>query len=247
MKALFSFSVVAVIVVIIAFGVFLSKDAAGVYLSSLPVTERHSERMTRIKEGGFTDEQEDLPQLSSLSENGVYSRGFTEGDLSDAEAVMFSLGFSSREEVLSFLSDAPLISLASPLSTEQLAELFCLIVDFSEEAFGVEGRLEKLYFRREGESLLVRAQADMSLNFLTKLLGTDLLPARAEVSLLIPFCIKNSEITAYYEEILFCFDGCSLPEIMLSFGSDTTGGECGTKRFFADAVGNVIGNACFSG
>lgn len=247
MKVLFALSMVTVILLTTALGVFAAKDADDVNLSALPVIERQSEKKEERKDVEKIEKGEELPTLYSLSERGIYARSFAEGELPDADDAMFALGFSTREEVLSFLSDAPLLSLDSPLGAEELAVLFYLIVDFSEEAFCVQGRLESVSFLREGESLIVRADVDLSLDFLTRMLGVDILPARAEVSLLIPFCLKNSEITAYYEEMKVCFDGCTVPEMMLSFGYERTGEGNGTKRFFADAVGNVIKNACFSG
>ena len=248
MKVLFALSMVTVILLTTALGVFAAKeDADAAYLSALPVIERQSEKKEERKDVEKIEKGEELPTLYSLSERGVYARSFAEGELPDTDDAMFALGFSSREEVLSFLSDAPLLSLDSSLGAEELGILFYLIVDFSEEAFCVQGRLESVSFLREGESLIVRADVDLSLNFLTRMFGVDILPERAEVSLLIPFCLKNSEITAYYEEMKVCFDGCTVPEMMLSFGYERTGEGNGTKRFFADAVGNVIKNACFSG
>ena len=247
MKVLFVLSMVTVILLTTALGVFAAKDADDAYLSALPTTERQSEKKEERKDIEIMENGETLPTLYSLSERGVYARSFAEGELPDTDDAMFALGFSTREELLSFLSGAPLLSLDSPLGTEALAVLFYLIVAFSEEAFCVRGRLESVSFLREGDSLIVRADVDLSLDFLTRMLGVDILPARAEVSLLIPFCIKNSEIIAYYEEMTVCFDGCNVPEMMLSFGYERTGEGNGTKRFFADAVGNVIKNACFSG
>ena len=194
----------------------------------------------------ITEEIEYLERpLINLPEEGIYRRVFTE-ESSEGEMVQ-DLGFESREEVLSMLTESPLVSLSSPLNVDELASLFYLIVSLADEDAPAQARMERITFYRRETMLLFRVEGRVDLRRFRKKYRMDFLPEEAEVSLTIPFYLKDAELSANYEEIVARFDGCVLPEMFLSCSYDVSANGKDFKRFFAEAVGNVIRNACFSG
>ena len=194
----------------------------------------------------LAEAEEGEPPLCTLSGSGQYTRIFEKEDFPDDRKAMNKLGFESKEEVLSFLTVDPLISLRSPLMSEELGELFYLILSLSKGSTPVDGSLEKITFMKKGENLLVYAEIEISFERLRGGYGLDFFPEKARLSAMIPFDIQNSEISAYYEKVFICCDECDLSDALLSIGCGAVTGEKSGKCFLVDAVGNVIRNACFS-
>lgn len=177
--------------------------------------------------------------------DGVYARTF-EGSV-DVEGVMTALGFSSEEEVMSYLTESPLQPPRSSLDPSSLADLFRLIVKLCDEYYPLDGRVRTISFVKKGSELSLSAEVDLALEYLAKKCHLDFLPVRGVVSVSIRYTIENAQLSAHNGDICLCLEGCNVPDGVVSLFfhcSDKTGQ---TKALLADMVGNVIENACFSG
>ena len=208
-----------------------------------------------IEDGTYSDSsaEDDANDLCeyeerALAEEGVlYSCNFKNDGTVDLEKTMAELGVKSREEVMSLLGTTPLVSLHLPFASRELALVYYLIVALSKGTVPVDGDLEKISFIARGNELVLFAELFLSFSRFKTESGFYFLPENAEASVSISFCLKNSEISVLCDKIEVYFDGCLLPDVLLSSGCDVALGREGGERFFACAVGNVVRNACFSG
>ena len=165
----------------------------------------------------------------------------------EKERVMNDLGFSSEDEVLSLLTDSPLIFPRAPLDVDSLAELLRLIVTLSDEYLPLDGRVQRITFTKKRTELILRAEIDIALEYFKKKCLLDFLPERGILTLSIRYSVKNNVLSAYYDDILLRLDGYDIPDSILSLLFCSREEIGNAKCIFADAVGNVIKNACFSG
>ena len=133
------------------------------------------------------------------------------------------------------------------LVAEELGSLFFLLVAFSEEEAPVKGGLRMIAFEKSEDSFLLFAEIDLWLGGVKREYKMEFLPEKVRLSILIPFHIENSKLSAYYEKITLRCDGYDLPETMISMCSEFFPNTVFPAGFFADAIGNVVENACFSG
>ena len=209
--------------------------------------------LASIAERGDTEKEEDyfpdlegceLTDLDLFEEDGVYSREFKE--CIEIDMSMNRFGFSTCGEVMSFLTESPSFLPHTPLDAASVADLFRLIVALSDEYFPLSGMVKKLSFIKKDSVFFVSGDVDLALAYFAKKCRLDFLPERGVVSFSIRYSIENDVLSAHYNEVLLRLDGCDVPESVFSlfFGYAEERGE--VKALFADAVGNVIENACFS-
>ena len=163
------------------------------------------------------------------------------------EEQMAAFGFSDKKQILSLATDSPEVTFSQPLDEDEVSLLFYLLVVFLEPDVPIEGRLVSVCFASDKDCLTVCAEADVDFSRIVKAFKLYFLPEYARFSVSIPFCIKNSEISAYYEGISLRCEQVDMPEVLLSYGCAAAFGERDYKRFFGNAVGNVLKNACFYG
>ena len=187
----------------------------------------------------FDNEPSDLDYLSGA---GRVTLKFQEPF--DEEKAMKSIGLENREEVLSFMTNSPLVPIG-PLPSEQVGSLFYLIIAFLNADVSIRGRLDKITFQREKEELFVFAEIDVDLSGIVERFRLSFLPQSARFSVFVPLCIKNSDLSADSEKIKVRCESMDLPESLLCYGCDVVFKQREYKRFFAETVGNVVRNACF--
>jgi len=206
-------------------------------LFSLTEGETHKEYRAILSE-------ENVADGIASQETGVYTRIFTYEE-GAPECMMRALGFETAEEMCSFFTDVPLVSLDAPMTWEDLAVYFYVILSLSTEDAPFDGRLERFTIASKVDELIVYAEADVSFLRFVKKYHLGFLPERARVSILIPYAIKNAELCADYDGIFIRLDDCDLPEMVLSCVLEDVIGQSDCRDFLATAVGNVIVNACF--
>lgn len=199
-------------------------------------------RVSEVSE--ITDETAEA--LESFSDEGVFSCSFA-GDCSDAEREMNELGIQSRAELRSFVTASPLTSLCEPLSAQEFSRLLYLLVSEFDPDVPIQARLQRVTFVKDGDSLLLYAEAEVYLSRFSKAYHVGLLPDVAVFSALVPIMIKKSEISVDYNNLYLQCDNKNIPELLLRYGCNALFGEKDYKRFFGEVVGNLVENACFSG
>lgn len=165
----------------------------------------------------------------------------------DEKEQMDAFGFNDKKQVVSLATNSPDVVFRRPLRAEEISLLFYLLVAFLDPDVPIEVRLVSVCFSSDEDDLIVFAAADVNLSRIVKTFRLSFLPECARFFACIPFSVKNSEIYADYERITLRCEQVDLPDVLLCYGCAAAFGEWEYKRFFGDAVGNVLKNTCFCG
>ena len=233
MKVFVTISALAFAAVCFAGAVLKAPPLAAEEFSSIPLAQEVFELFP----------SEEIADLSGRS-NSSYS--FDESAI-DEDEEMRSLGFFEKEEVISLATASPKRLVDAPLKQEEVGRLFYLIVALFEAPVPIEGKLEKITFLKQEGRLIVCAEVEVFLSQVLKAAHIDFLPQSAHFFVCVPLTIENSKISADCEKIVLRCESFVLPEGLLCYGCEAAFGVRDYKKFFGEAVGNVLRNAYFYG
>lgn len=229
--------------VVIVAAAFAAVWLTGCCFNVPPVTYLTGSEQTESPESDC--EEEVFDAFRGTSEE---SRSFVFDERSiDEGEEMLSLGFSAKEDVISFVTTEPKQTVDAPLCHEEVGRLFYLIVALFEPPVPVEGRLEKITFYKKEEHLLVCAEVNVILSHVLKMAHIDFLPTNARFFVCVPLSVKKSDVSANYEKIVVRCESFVLPEGLLCYGCEAAFGVKDYRKFFGEAVCNVFRNAYFYG
>ena len=135
------------------------------------------------------------------------------------------------------------LSVGERLTDEEVCLLLYQVIDSCTLNVPIRGRLERIVIAKRGEELLISAEIEADFSSLIEKVGLDWLPEKALFCLFVPFCVKNSEISADSERVILRCKSFDLPEILLMYGCGVAFGRKDYKEFFASTVRNVFVNA----
>ena len=240
---------------------FLTLIAAGIVVLTLtvspsvvaelektfPLSERTDQNAER--KSGINSERasQEGTSTSVLKRGGCYYRDFSEPFPEDLERNLNEkLAHSSLSggvfDYKSFAFRDRMTPLSEPLSDDEIAFVFSKILSFGTSSVPIRGVLEELSFRNESDLLSARAVVTLSFSELAKAYGISFLPPSATFVLSVPFCVKNAEISTYFDEIELSCDSFRMPKALLVFACNATFGKKDYQTLLGEALENVFVN-----
>lgn len=187
--------------------------------------------------------EKDHTRHSVFEEGGTLIRDSDEEDVALAFSVRSKVPIEGELIYRSFAFQDRLPPLTDPLTDQELCFVFAEIVASSTLAVPIKGKLEKISFVKEGENLTASADITLCFSLLAEQYHLSWLPDYAHFSLVVPFVVKNSEISVISNKIVLSCESFALPEALLIFGCNVAFGKRDYRTLFGEAIKNVFLNA----
>ena len=182
-------------------------------------------------------------EKSVFREGGTLVQTFETEDRDLAAGVRRKVPIEGEITYRDFAFQGRLPALSAPLTDLELCYVFSEIVASSTLAVPIKGELEKISFVKEEDLLTASAEITLCFTLLAEKYHISWLPDYAHFSLVIPFSVKDSEISVISGRISLRCETFDLPEALLIFGCNMAFGKRDYRTLFGDAVKNVFLNA----